>query len=149
MQTQAGEKFYRIPIAGSAASFQSTSSLPPARKAQTQMSDPVDVIVDAFHQLASYHPGSATEVERVLARQPEMFAEIGKAYNDWANSLTDGQPFEQHLGDAVREIGIAVSATGGVAQSAHQTMRTVHAADFARIEEPRNDEGMWNPERQA
>jgi hypothetical protein len=109
------------------------------------VSDPVDTVIEAFQQLASYNPGSAVEVEQVAARQVEMFNEIGRAYSNWATSLTDGQPFEQAFADSIREIGVAVSATSGIAQNAHQTMRAAHAADFKRIEEPRQDEGMWDP----
>lgn len=149
MKTQTGPKYHQKPIPVPDP-YSPAKRRDITRNGETiHVSDPVDIIIEAFQQLASYHPGSATEVERVAARQPEMFAEIGKAYSDWANNLTDGQPFEQHFADSIREIGVAVSATGGVAQSAHQTMRTVHAADFARIEDPRNDEGMWDPKAQA
>jgi hypothetical protein len=120
--------------------------IPINRKALSAMSDPVDTINEAFHQLATYHPGSAREVEQTTARLAEMFAGIGQSFTVWAQSLTDGQPFEQAFADQIREIGAAVAAVGGVAQEAHRTMRVAHEADFKRFEDPRPDEGMWNPE---
>lgn len=119
--------------------------IPINRKALRNMSGPVDTIVEAFQQLATFHPSSAVEVEQVLIQQQEMFAQIGAAYSHWAEQLTGGMPFEQAVADQVREIGVAASAVGGVAQNAHQTYRTAHAADIARIEQPRPDEGMWDP----
>ena len=119
--------------------------IPINRKALRNMSGPVETITAAFQQLATFHPGSATEVEQVVAGQIEMWQEIGRAYSEWASQLTDGQPFEQAFADQVREIGSAAAAVGSVAQAAHQTMRAAHATDFKRFEEPRPDEGMWDP----
>ena len=61
--------------------------------------------------------------------------------------MRDGMPFAAPFADSVSEIGVAIAATSGLAQSSHATMRAAHEADFKRFEDPRPDEGMWNPER--
>lgn len=119
--------------------------IPINRKAVRAMSDPVDGIIEAFQQLAQFHPGSAREVEQVLTRQQEMFAQIAAAYHNWADQLSSGMPFEQAVADSVREIGSGTGALASLATNAHATFRAAHAADIARIEQPRPDEGMWDP----
>lgn len=109
------------------------------------VSDPNAAIVDAFQQLTAFHPTGAVEVETWLAQHPETLQQVGAAYAALADRMRDQMPFAAPVADAVREIGVALASAGGIAQSAHQTMRAAHVADFQRIEEPRPDEGMWDP----
>ena len=152
MKTPTGPKYHRppIPVPGPApyapAARRDITLIPITRNGELiYVSSPVDTIVEAFQQLATFHPGSAKEVEQVLVQQTEMFAQIGAAYSNWADQLRDGMPFEAAVADQVREIGHGAAAVGSVAQNAHQTFRTAHAADIARYEDPRPDEGMWDP----
>lgn len=154
MKTPTGPKYRQTPVPVpepapyTPAARRDITLIPITRNGETiYVSSPIETILEAFQQLAAYHPSSAREVEQVAERQADMFAEIGKAYNDWATQLTDGQPFEQAFADSIREIGVAISATGSIAQNAHQTFRAAHAADIARYEDPRPDEGMWNGDR--
>lgn len=110
------------------------------------VSDPNQTIVEAFQQLTAFHPTGAVEVETWLAQHPETLQQVGAAYGALADRMRDQMPFAAPVADAVREIGVALAAAGGIAQQAHQTMRAAHTADFQRFEEPRPDEGMWNPE---
>lgn len=121
--------------------------IPINRKALQAMSTPTEVIVDAFQQLAAFQPGSAREVEQFLERQQEMLNQIGQAYGVLSDRMRDGMPFAAPVADSVREIGVALASVGGIAQSAHQTLRVAHEADIRRYEDPRPGEDMWNPEK--
>jgi hypothetical protein len=111
------------------------------------VSNPNESIVDAFQQMAAFHPESARDVEAWLKEQQEMLTQIGQSYGVLSDRMRDGMPFAAPVTDAVREIGVALAAVGGIAQSAHQTFMVAHEADRKRYEDPRPDEGMWNPER--
>lgn len=110
------------------------------------VSNPNEQIVEAFRAMTAFHPTSASEVETWLAQHPETLTEVGAAYAVLADSMRDSMPFAAPVADAVREIGVALASAGSIAQSAHQTMRAAHIADFDRFENPRPDESMWNPE---
>jgi hypothetical protein len=121
--------------------------IPINRKRQLAMSTPTEVIVDAFQQLAAFQPESAREVEQFLEQQQEMLSQIGQSYGVLSDRMRDGMPFAAPVADSVREIGVALASVGGIAQSAHQTLRVAHEADIRRYEDPRPGEDMWNPEK--
>lgn len=110
------------------------------------VSSPNDMIREAFQQLAAFHPGSASEVEAWIADLGETLNDVGRSFGVLADQMRDGMPFAAPFADSVREVGVAIAASSGLAQSAHATMRSAHEADFKRYEDPRPDEGMWNPE---
>lgn len=109
------------------------------------VSNPNDLIREAFQQMSQFHPGSATEVEQWNADLAETLNDVGRSFGVLADQMRDGMPFAAPYADSVREIGVAIAATAGLAQSAHATMRAAHESDFNRIENPRPDEGMWDP----
>lgn len=110
------------------------------------VSSPNDMIREAFQQMAAFHPGSAAEVEAWVSDLGETLNDVGRSFGVLADQMRDGMPFAAPFADSVREVGVAIAASSGLAQSAHATMRAAHEADFKRFEDPRPDEGMWNPE---
>lgn len=122
--------------------------IPINRKAvQSMASNPYESIMEAFQHLAAFEPSSASEVEQLLLQHHEMLQAVGNSYGVLADRMRDGMPFAAPVADSVREIGIAIASVGGIAQSAHQTMRVAHEADFRRYEDPRPGEDLWNPEK--
>jgi hypothetical protein len=105
-------------------------------------------VTDAFAQIARFEASSASEVERLIIEQPEMFKAIGADYVVLADRMVTEMPFDPSVADAVRELAAAIAAVGQVAEQAHIVMRQVHEADFARTEQPRPNEGMWDTGRQ-
>lgn len=105
-------------------------------------------ITDAFAQLARFEASSASEVERLIIEQPEMFATIGDHYSTLADRMVTEMPFDPAVADAVRDLGAAIAAAGQVAEQAHAVMRQAHEADFARTEQPRPGEELWDTGRQ-
>lgn len=110
------------------------------------VSSPNDLIREAFQQMAAFHPSSATEVEAWVADLAGTLTEVGQSFGVLADQMRNGMPFAAPFADSVQEIGVAIGASSGLAQNAHATMRAAHESDFQRIEDPRPDEGMWNPE---
>lgn len=110
------------------------------------VSDPNEAIMEAFQNMASFQPSSAREVEQWLQQQHETLQAVVASYSILADRMRDEMPFAAPVADSVREIGIAIGAAGGIAQSAHQTLRVAHEADIRRYEDPRPGEDMWNPE---
>lgn len=111
------------------------------------VSNPNQVILDAFQQMAAFQPEGARDVEVWLAEQQEMLSQFGQAYGVLSDRMRDSMPFAAPVADSVREIGVALASVGGIAQSAHQTLRVAHEADIRRYEDPRPGEDMWNPEK--
>ena len=109
------------------------------------VSSPNDMIREAFQQMAAFHPSSATEVEAWAADLGDTLTDVGRSFGVLADQMRDGMPFAAPFADSVREIGVAIAASAGLAQSSHATMRAAHEADFKRFEDPRPDEGMWDP----
>jgi hypothetical protein len=110
--------------------------------------DPHGVIAEAFNQLAQFQPGSASEMERYLAMQHELFTNIGMAYTVLADRMSSDMPFGPAVADSTRDLGAAFSSLSGLAQDVHATFRQEHEAELARIEAPRPNEQIWDTNAQ-
>lgn len=119
----------------------------PSPKGSTPMSVS-DAINDAFAKISGFEPEAASEVEQLIIEQPEMFSDIAKHYETLADRMSSDMPFDPSVSDAMRDLAAGISALNGLASNVHTVMRSVHEADFARTENPRQREDMWNPDKQ-
>lgn len=112
-------------------------------------SNPQQMIIEAFAQLAAYHTGSATEMERHLASDHEMWQQIGQSIVSFADSVQTSMPYGPATCDSLRDLGAAVSSIADVAANVHSVFRSEHEVEINRIEQPRPDEKQWDTEQQG
>lgn len=82
--------------------------------------DPVQNLIDAFHQLANYRPETAGDWERFLSSQPEIWQAASDAYTVLADNSRSGMDFDVNTAAGLDDVSAAVGAVSDIAQTAHQ-----------------------------
>lgn len=116
------------------------------REEQIKMSTR-DAINDAMAQIAQFEPQSGMDIVRFLEEQGDNVSAMGEAFTTLADRMASEMPLASPVVDAVRDLGAGLLSLVGIAQDAHGTMLAAHEADLQRIENPRPNEGLWNPDR--
>lgn len=109
---------------------------------------PHGAISEGFAMLAQFQPESASEMERFLANQHEMWTDIAGAYGLLADRAVSEMPFGSGSADSLRDLGAAAGGLAALAQDVHATFRQEHESELARIEAPRPNEQLWDTEKQ-
>ncbi len=110
------------------------------------MTAPLEAAGDAFAQLANFTPQTPEEMEMFLQDLGEMMQQWSGSLTTLADRMSTEMPFAQAVGDTVRDLGAGILALHGAAAATAQTLRQEHDADFARRENPRPGEQLWNPD---
>lgn len=107
-------------------------------------SNPQQMIIEAFAQLAAYHTQSATEMNRHLEADHEMWQQVGQSIVSFADNVQTNMPYGPATCDALRDLGAAVASVAGVAANVHAVFRSEHEVELNRVEQPRADEKQWD-----
>lgn len=84
------------------------------------MSTPMEVIQDAFNQLAQFEPQTAGDWERFLSSQHELFSNMGQAYNTLAERARNGMAFNAATAESLQDLAAAVASLSDMAEQSHQ-----------------------------
>lgn len=118
------------------------------REEQIKMSTR-DAIADAMNQIAMFEPQSGMDIARFMEEQGDNVSAMGEAFTTLADRMSSEMPLAAPVVDAVRDLGAGLLSLVSLAQDAHATMLAAHEADIQRIENPRPNEGLWNPENNS
>lgn len=121
---------------------------PITTEAPKMSGNPLAMIEEAFATLAQFQPESASDMERFLGQQHEMWTGISQSYGLLADRAVSEMPFGSGSADSLRDLGAAAGSLAGLAQDVHATFRQEHEAELARIEAPRPNEQLWDTEAQ-
>jgi hypothetical protein len=101
----------------------------------------------AHEQIGSWEPGGGQDVEQALASLPELCEQLAQAIGSIGAKMGEG-PFEQSATEAFTEAASRFAGLGDEFEHAHQVFRTEHADELKRLEEPRQQEQMWDTDKQ-
>lgn len=107
----------------------------------------VDAVSDAFSHIANYQPQSALDFERFLAEQAQVLVTMGSAYRALAQRAGSDMPFGAAVADSIADLGSGFVGLEKIAGQLPTTLRAAHPTEFSRIEQPRPQEELFNPDR--
>lgn len=107
-------------------------------------STPQQMIIEAFNQLATFRTQSASEMERHLASDSEMWQSVGLSIVAFADSVQTTMPYGPATCDGLRDLGAAALAIGQMSQQVYQTFRSEHEEKLQRVENPMAEEEQWD-----
>jgi hypothetical protein len=105
----------------------------------------IDAAAEAISEyIGGWAPENALELDSFLAGLPGLFEALAAAMAGVAERLGAEFPVDPAVPEHLAEIAATVAGMGDFAAEAHAIHRTVHAPELERIENPRQNEDLWD-----
>ena len=105
---------------------------------------PIEQAAEAISAIGSWEPESINEVDQFLQELGQLYEALATTQANLAqrfgSDLPIGEPVVEHLG----ELASGAASLTDHAQQGREIFRSVHQAEFERLENPRPHEEMWD-----
>lgn len=109
------------------------------------MSSSIDAATEAIDQhIGSWEPQTAVELDEFLSGLPRLVESMSTSLAQVADKLGEQFPVEASVTQMIREIAAHIGGMTDMAGEAHTVHRGAHEKELERIENPRNNEQLWD-----
>lgn len=105
---------------------------------------PIDQAVDAVHAIGAWEPESINDVDEFLTDLGNLYEALATTQANLAQRFGSDLPIGAPIVDHLAELASGAAALTDHANEGRSIFRSVHEAEFERLENPRPREEMWD-----